>query len=361
MRPSKAWVLCVFSALGCGLGNPELRVLPDGNVVVEVDAGKTADLGDPVDLGVTNDDGTSADRPVDDDRSVVDAGDDVVIADDVTTVDSGDVVVTTDVSDAGSDVADVPATDVADVVAVDVADAGIDVPEASDVPAAPDLPAAPDVPVMDVPAMADVPASTDVPTVPDVPSAPDVPTAPDVPPAISWHLVTGDTMYTPWRGTAPGSPEVRDCPDGQVLVGLRTWSSDYVSGMAPWCAPLTTMGTMGTATLGGRVGGTSNDNGSDDDDLCPAGELIVRFTGRSGGIIDRSQAVCAPLSTWLTTRAIGRTLRRYGDSSGGSAFEDTCPAGYVGAGFQGSTRVNFDYFRDRLGSLRLRCVRVADR
>lgn len=364
MRSSKAWILCVFSALGCGLGNPDLRVLPDDAAVAATDTGKAVDAGDPVEAGdppdvaLAEDAGTD-DRPAtSDDVGLDDAGADVVLA------------------DAGDDVAVVP-----DVTIADVVDAGDDRPDAaasdvvdsgSDVPVTPDVPAAPDVPpAMDVPATPDVPPAMDVPTTPDVPASPDVPTSPDVPPAdvpppdagspISWRLVTSDSSYTPWRGTAPGSPEVRNCPDGQVLVGLRTWSSDYVSGMAPWCAPLTAAGTLGMATLGGRVGGSHNDNGGDDDDLCPAGEVIVRFTGRSGGIIDRSQAVCAPLSTWLTTRALGRTLRQYGDSGGGSAFTDTCPNDYVGAGFEGSTRRDFDYFRDRLGSLRLRCVRVRDR
>jgi len=147
-----------------------------------------------------------------------------------------------------------------------------------------------------------------------------------------------------------------------VLVGLRTWSSNFVSGLAPWCAPLNADGTTGTRVLGERVGGTDNDSNSDDDDYCPAGEVVVRLTGKSGGVIDRLEARCAPLSTWLTTRAMGRVLRRYGDSNGGTAFEDTCPANYVGAGFEGSTgRVLWDLGRDRLGTVRLRCARIADR
>jgi len=290
-------------ALGCAPRHPTFRALPDGGALTPVDVDEGRDAPEAGDLGAADDGPT----PMEDDRPTVDAG----LADDAAMMD-----VPVDVP------ADVPAD-----VAVDVAvDAPIDV--------------AVDVVVVDVRADVGV----------DVPRA-DV-GAPD-----RWRLVASDVVYTPWRSATPIGTTIfrRECGDGQVLVGLTTWASEYVSGIAGRCARLDSDGTTGTTALGSRVGATYN---TTQDDSCPSGQVIVRIGGASGAVVERLQEACAPIATWLTTGALGAVLRRHGDGTGGAPFEDTCPAGYVGAGFEASVRNNFDLFRDRVGALRLRCVRL---
>ncbi len=303
-------MVCWFVALGCEPRHPALRALPDGGALTPVDvveardAPALTDLGAAVDLGVAVDLGEATDvpLPMEDDRPIIDAG----------------------------SAEDAAAQDVPDDVAMDVAaDVTADV--------------APDV-------TADV--TTDVTT--DV--AVDVRPA-DVGAPNRWRLAAGEVVYTPWRSSAPTSTAIvrRECGDGQVLVGLTTWASEYVSGIAARCARLNTDGTLGTSTLSARVGATYN---TSQDDSCPAGQVIVRFGGGGGAVIDRLQETCAPVATWLTSGELGVVLRRHGDGAGGAAFEDTCPAGYIGAGFEASVRTNFDFFRDRIGTLRLRCIRL---
>ncbi|MBK6532187.1 MAG: hypothetical protein IPF99_22115 [Deltaproteobacteria bacterium] len=173
-----------------------------------------------------------------------------------------------------------------------------------------------------------------------------------------WRLLTSDAIYTPWQSAAPdaGGAVLLACGDSQVLVGFRVWSSSYVNGLAPWCAALSPAGTIGSPVLGTRVGGTSDNNADDDDDVCPAGQVVVQITGRAGVVLDSFQARCAPLSTWMSTRALGAPLRLHGGSNGGAAFADTCPLGYLGAGFE--AKAIFYLGLSRVGALRLLCMRV---
>ncbi|MDO9022424.1 MAG: hypothetical protein Q8S73_30140 [Deltaproteobacteria bacterium] len=353
MRTSSAWILCIASTVGCGLGNPDLRSIPDV-VPMEVDSGEgldgAIDLGAPIDAPDAAPDGGGAE-----DSTALDSGDD---APDASVIDH-------DIGDASDDVAgDGPTSDAGDaavmVDAPDVLDGGaLDAPVDVPIDLGPtDLGS--DLGIVDAPTDAglDVPP-VDVPPV-DVPPA-DVPPV-DVPPVdvgfpIRWNVSEGDIIYTPWRSSEPSSSidNVR-CGPGRVLVGLTTWSGIYVSGLAPWCAPLNPDGNLGMAVQGGRQGGTS---GGSDDDLCPANQVIVRFTINSGGVIDRLQATCAPLGAWLASRTFGAQLRAHGDSTGGSRTQDDCPAGYMGVGYD--LRDGDFNFIERVQNLRLRCARVSDR
>lgn len=219
----------------------------------------------------------------------------------------------------------------------DITDAGVDVLDVSV-----------DGPAKDAPS--DAPTDRPVDVVVDVPSV-------DVGPPISWRVIDGDARSLPWRHGSPGdSFDNLSCGPGQLLVGLTTWSSLYVSGLAPWCAPLNANGTLGAAVRGTRRGGTFI---SSDDDRCPANQAIVRFTINSGAVIDRLQATCAPLAGWLARREFGAVLSSRGDSGGGSRAQDDCPEGYIGNGLD--LRSGDHNLIERVLNLRLRCVRVSDR
>jgi hypothetical protein len=320
----------------------------------------TADGGEAFDASI------DVEPPID----ALDAAPDRGVADDSVALDTSD-----DAPDASLidlDIGDAPDDGAADGSTTDAPDAAVPL-DAADVPDAGALDAPADVPVADGPtdlgsdvAIVDAPTdagrdvpSVDVPTV-DVPSV-DVPTV-DVPTVdvgfpIRWSVSESDISNTPWRNSEPSSSidNVR-CGAGRVLVGLTTWSSLYVSGLAPWCATLNPDGNLGMAVQGGRQGGTFSGSG---DDLCPANQVIVRFTINAGGVIDRLQATCAPVAAWLASRTFGTQLRAHGDSTGGSRTQDDCPAGYMGVGYD---LRDGDYnFIERVQNLRLRCARVSDR
>lgn len=326
MRTSSAWVLCAFTAAGCGLQNPGVRVAADVVPMTLTDAAQELDV--PVDGAIASDEGLADEG--------LDVGEDVLADDvgpDAAEADAADL----DVPDGPGD--DAPDAAMDDVLDAATLDAPMDIPDAADAPV--DAPL--DAPV-DVPVDAPRDVGTDVPAV-------------DVGTPIRWNVSDGDAHTTPWREGTPPSDSIRTlyCPPGQLLVGLTTWSGFYVSGLAPWCARLDADGTLGMAVRGARQGGTA---GGDETDLCPARQAIVRFTINSGGVVDRLQATCAPLAGWLARRELGAALRSHGDSTGGSRHQDDCNAGYMGQGFELRTG---DYLLiQRVLNLRLRCARVSD-
>jgi hypothetical protein len=315
VRTSSAWVLCAVAAAGCGLQNPDVRVAAD---VVALEAGMDlgAPLDVPVDKVVATDEGDSAVE--------LDGGEDVVEL------------------DSGEDAAE------ADAVDIDVPDVSEDAAPDASMGDAPDA-AAPDAP-MDIPDAADVPLDTAVDGGRDAPPE-------DSGSPVNWHVTDGDALTTPWRDGTPPSDSIATlyCGPGQLLVGLTTWSSLYVSGLAPWCALLNADGTLGMAVRGGRQGGTW---GGSEDDLCPARQAIVRFTINAGAVVDRLQATCAPVAGWLARRELGAALRSHGDSTGGARHQDDCNDGYVGNGFE--LRSGDFNLIERVRNLRLRCARVSD-
>lgn len=315
MRTSSAWVLCAITAAGCSLQNPDVRVTADVFASdLQADLGAPLDV--PGDMVVPTDEGDSG--------MELDAGEDVVALDsgkDAAEADAVDL----DVSDVWED--GPPDASVEDVPDATTTDAPMDIPEVSDVP----LDRAVDV-------------GTDSPTV-------------DSGSPINWHVTDGDAHTTPWRDGTPPSDSIATlyCGPGQLLVGLTTWSSLYVSGLAPWCARLNADGTLGMAVRGDRQGGTWSGSA---DDLCPARQAIVRFTINAGAVVDRLQATCAPIAGWLARREIGAALRSHGDSTGGDRHQDDCNDGYVGNGFE--LRSGDYNLIERVRNLRLRCARVSD-
>lgn len=315
MRTSSAWVFCAVAAVGCGLQNPGVRVASDA---FAIDAGMDLDAVPdvPVDKVLPTEEGDSSVE--------LDAGEDVVAL------------------DSDEDAAE------ADAVEMDVPDVSEDAAPDASMDDSPDA-AAPDAP-MDIPDAADVPLDVAVDVGRDAPSV-------DAGSPINWHVTDGDAHTTPWRDGTPPSDSIDTlyCGPGQLLVGLTTWSSLYVSGLAPWCARLNADGSLGTAVRGDRQGGTW---GGSEDDLCPARQAIVRFTINAGAVVDRLQATCAPIAAWLARRELGATLRSHGDSTGGSRHQDDCNDGYVGNGFE--LRSSDYNLIERVRNLRLRCARVSD-
>ncbi len=188
----------------------------------------------------------------------------------------------------------------------------------------------------------------------------DVVELPDVPSVPNYHRVSSDVSFTTWRNAEPHSGIVtQTCAAGSVLAGLSIWSSRYVSGLAMWCAPLNADGTRGAVTAGAHQGG-SNDHS--DNDVCPAGQAVVRLTTHSGDVVDRLGQTCAAVSDWVSSGTLGATLPERGTSTGGGLAVDTCAAGYVAVGFEmRSSAYVLDVFIERLENVRLRCERIAPR
>jgi hypothetical protein len=339
VRTLYASFVSAIALAGCGLGNPDLRILPEPTPDGAIDGASTDDRGTFDDL---------APPDVGTDRGATPDARDAAV-DGPTPVDT---TLPLDGDDAGSidaTPADGAETDGGDGGEFDVAaiDASADVPV--------DAPL--DRPMVDAASDAgvDAPAAVDMPRV-DV-SAVDVPSV-DVTTPINWHVTDSDPVSTSWRSGAPdGSFDNLYCGPGQLLVGLTTWSSVYVSGLAPWCARLNPDGTLGMAVRGGQRGGGCCFGSADD--LCPANQVVVRFVINAGSVVDRLQAVCAPLSGWLARGETGAALRAHGDSNGGTRYPDDCPAGYMGSGF--NLRSGDFNLIERLRNLRLRCSRVSDR
>jgi hypothetical protein len=83
---------------------------------------------------------------------------------------------------------------------------------------------------------------------------------------------------------------------------------------------------------------------------CPANQVVVGFSGRSGALLDFLSPDCAPLSitgspgSYAVTLGAATSVPGVGDS-GGSAFSDTtCPAGEVATENHLRAGDGIDYF-----------------
>ena len=159
-------------------------------------------------------------------------------------------------------------------------------------------------------------------------------------------------------GGSGGSAFTLACPNNTVLVGIDGRAGSRVDAITPVCAPLqvTPAGSpspeyayavhTGTATTMGTVGGTG---GSVFSARCPADQVVIGMTGRSGDNIDRIGIGCGALSitrvasSWLLVLTPASSTDSYG-GSGGSPFSFACPAGQAATGATGRAGDRVDKF-----------------
>lgn len=146
----------------------------------------------------------------------------------------------------------------------------------------------------------------------------------------SWRTDEGASTFTSWRGGDHGNVRTRTCGTGEVMTGIGVAATSYVNEIAPRCARLNSDGSLGPTSTGSWFGGSAGTRENDD---CPSGQVVIRFTGRAGGVIDRLRAYCAPLQPWVLSGTTGAPLSNHG-GGGGSEFDDPCPAGSVATGWE---------------------------
>ncbi|MCZ7680289.1 MAG: hypothetical protein M5U28_16585 [Sandaracinaceae bacterium] len=155
----------------------------------------------------------------------------------------------------------------------------------------------------------------------------------------------GATTNTIVRGATSTTLTEDTCPIGSALVGVEARIGagvTYLGTVRGVCRSLSIMGSGAgpytfvdegpTTALPDR--GTMG-TGSYIAALCPAGRIMVGFTGRSGGAIDALSVRCAPLSivatpTEWTVSVLAPSVAGTVGGTGGVAFPATdCPVGQV--------------------------------
>ena len=141
----------------------------------------------------------------------------------------------------------------------------------------------------------------------------------------------------------------RVCADGDYAldcVGEVTPTSEVCNGGDDDCDSTTDDGCPNGLTLVGSntSGQYGGGGGSAFSDVCPSGQVVVGVNLRTGGRVDRIQAVCGTISLSTTTTTVpysysvatgtGSTLSTHG-GSGGSPVSYRCPANQMVSGIFG--------------------------
>jgi hypothetical protein len=157
--------------------------------------------------------------------------------------------------------------------------------------------------------------------------------------------IVNDEMFTVQQGGPGGSPYVDICPGNQVVIGYQGFLTapsvglTLVGGIETVCGELAVgESSVALTTRPGAIlpmrGGSRTSPWLQ---MCPADEVVVGFSGRSGLYLDQIAFECAP---WVATEAgddaepsLGRmvTLTAAGGDSGGP-FVVPCPDGQVARG-----------------------------
>ena len=134
------------------------------------------------------------------------------------------------------------------------------------------------------------------------------------------------------------------------MTGIGVRASRYLTELAARCAPLRADGSLGPSVTSDWYGGSAFATRVIDD--CPSGQVVMRFDGRAGGVIDRIRAYCAPLQPWVLSGTTGATLSNHG-GGGGGAWNDQCPAASVATGMD----LDEEFFAgtNRITAFRVRC------
>lgn len=133
----------------------------------------------------------------------------------------------------------------------------------------------------------------------------------------------GALNYTEYAGGMLNNSQlndVRNCGDGELLVGLATHANHMVVHTSPICANWSTWreGNPSTRVVSPKtIAGLSPQT-----ELCSPGQVATAIKGRAGARIDRLQLVCEePDPSGSLTRVADE------GGSGGQPFEEVCPQG----------------------------------
>jgi hypothetical protein len=157
-------------------------------------------------------------------------------------------------------------------------------------------------------------------------------------------IVSGETL-TAQQGGAGGSAYVDICPGNQVVIGYQGFLTapsvglTLVGGVQTLCGELGLEGSPPVLTT--SPGATFPMRGASQtspwSQLCPAGQVVVGFSGGSGLYLDQVAFQCA---SWVVTDDGGGeelspgsvvTLTAAGGDTGGP-FQIACPSGQLARG-----------------------------
>jgi len=176
-------------------------------------------------------------------------------------------------------------------------------------------------------------------------------------PAPSAHgaIFTGADLTSQVGNPAGGTATNDACPAGQVLTGfagsLSTTSTSAVNRqITGHCGIVQISGTTVTVSAGGSLPTRGKLGTSAWTSDCPANQVVVGFSGRSGLLVDQLALRCAPLVAAAATSGspltvgTGASLTAIG-GTGGSAFAAvSCPTGEVATMARVRTGDNLDAF-----------------
>jgi hypothetical protein len=171
----------------------------------------------------------------------------------------------------------------------------------------------------------------------DVPPADDAAT--DACATCSTPVTLAGQTLTPQQGGTTGTAYTDLCPGDQAVIGYQGFltppsvGATLVGGLQALCGTIVVDGSS-SATMAGAslpMRGASQD--SPWTQRCPTGQVVVGFAGRSGADLDQVAFECAPWSASDAGLSMGAyvTLPAAG-GDGGTAFQQTCPAGQLARG-----------------------------
>jgi hypothetical protein len=158
-----------------------------------------------------------------------------------------------------------------------------------------------------------------------------------------------DVRSTAQHGMPQNGPTSTDlCPAGQVLVGYAlssttpsNFTTALVSKIEPSCGTVSIasdrVGCRIVVSTGANLPARGRFSNGATVQRCPQNQIVVAFKGRSGRDVDQLGFGCAPLeitkvnSSFLVTTGTVTQLGTVG-GTGGSAFQDGCPADQVAIG-----------------------------
>jgi hypothetical protein len=162
-------------------------------------------------------------------------------------------------------------------------------------------------------------------------------------PTCTAPVALSGVSLTAQQGGTTGSPYTDTCPGSQAVIGYQGFLTPpsvgltLVGGIEALCGDMSFSANGLTTSAGAAlpIRGTSQD--SPWTQLCPTGEVVVGFSGRSGSALDQVAFVCATLvisdGDTGSVLAVGpQTTLTSAGGDGGMPYDVACSPGQVARG-----------------------------
>jgi hypothetical protein len=173
----------------------------------------------------------------------------------------------------------------------------------------------------------------------------------------SYTIVLDGASSTAVQGGSTGTAFTDTCPGNQAVIGYQGFLTGpnvsilLVGGIQTLCGDLSLAGASGPVTT--SAGDTLPMRGASQNSpwtqTCPANEVVVGFSGRSGSDLDQIAFVCAAWSAKPSgsgeamTMGATDTLTSVG-GDGGTPYQHACPPGELARGSTGGSGLWVDSF-----------------